>query len=58
VYEQPNPFGIRRLLQRAYEGAGISLSNVDYLETHATGTHVGDLLELEVGCHPLYNHFQ
>lgn len=51
VYEQPNAYGIRRLMHHAYESCGISLDAVSYLECHATGTQVGDLIELEVG-HP------
>lgn len=49
VYEQPCPYGMREMFMRAYESAGLSLGRVSYLECHATGTAVGDIIEVQVG---------
>ncbi|MFI1100521.1 type I polyketide synthase [Streptomyces melanogenes] len=38
--------GQRQMLQLAYEHAGIAVSDVDYIETHGTGTRAGDPVEL------------
>ncbi|MFF1476313.1 type I polyketide synthase [Streptomyces sp. NPDC058301] len=38
--------GQRQMLQLAYEHAGIPVSDVDYIETHGTGTRAGDPVEL------------
>lgn len=48
VYEQPCPYGMRQMFLRAYENAGVPLKRVSYLECHATGTAVGDIIEVEV----------
>ncbi|HEX4782353.1 MAG TPA: SDR family NAD(P)-dependent oxidoreductase [Usitatibacter sp.] len=41
----PNADAQASLLGRAYERAGISPADIDYLEAHGTGTAVGDPLE-------------
>ncbi|WP_371649517.1 MULTISPECIES: type I polyketide synthase [unclassified Streptomyces] len=38
--------GQRQMLQLAYEHARIPVSDVDYIETHGTGTRAGDPVEL------------
>jgi len=47
MYESPCVWGMKELMARAYEGAGLSPALVSYMECHATGTYVGDVLELE-----------
>lgn len=47
MYEAPCVFGMTKLMQRAYEGAGMDPSRTDYMEFHATGTKVGDKIELQ-----------
>ncbi|MGO3223862.1 MAG: SDR family NAD(P)-dependent oxidoreductase [Halomonas sp.] len=41
----PNPKAQVELMKRAYEQAGISPDEIDYLEAHGTGTAVGDPIE-------------
>ncbi|MFG6668721.1 type I polyketide synthase [Halomonas sp. HNIBRBA4712] len=41
----PNPSAQIALMKRAYEQAGISPDEIDYLEAHGTGTSVGDPIE-------------
>ncbi|MFP3343133.1 type I polyketide synthase [Halomonas sp. SIMBA_159] len=41
----PNPSAQTDLMRRAYEQAGISPDEIDYLEAHGTGTAVGDPIE-------------
>lgn len=41
----PNPSAQVDLMRRAYEQAGISPDEIDYLEAHGTGTAVGDPIE-------------
>jgi acyl transferase domain-containing protein len=48
VYEQPCPYGMRQMWTTAYDMADLSLSRLSYLECHATGTAVGDIIEVEV----------
>ena len=43
----PNAQGQARALQRAYQRAGWSINDVDFIEGHGTGTAVGDKTELE-----------
>jgi enediyne polyketide synthase len=43
----PSREGQAKALRRAYERAGYSLSHVDFIEGHGTGTPVGDRAELE-----------
>ncbi len=42
----PNPKGQRLAFERAYAAAGIPPQSVAYVECHATGTPVGDIVEL------------
>ena len=39
--------GQYRLLEKAYQQSGIDPCDVDYIETHGTGTRLGDPLEAE-----------
>jgi acyl transferase domain-containing protein/acyl carrier protein len=41
----PNPQAQEEMLRLAYERAGIAPSDVDYIETHGTGTLLGDPIE-------------
>ncbi|MGM0855845.1 MAG: type I polyketide synthase [Pseudomonadota bacterium] len=41
----PNPSAQTDLMRRAYQQAGITPDEVDYLEAHGTGTAVGDPIE-------------
>ncbi|RUR32199.1 SDR family NAD(P)-dependent oxidoreductase [Vreelandella andesensis] len=41
----PNPSAQIELMRRAYEQAGITPDEIDYLEAHGTGTAVGDPIE-------------
>lgn len=43
----PNPEAQRRLLVDAYERAGVDPARVSYIETHGTGTELGDPIEVE-----------
>ncbi|MYT33825.1 MULTISPECIES: type I polyketide synthase [unclassified Streptomyces] len=43
----PGVEGQRRVLERAYQDAGVDPATVDYVEAHGTGTAVGDPVELE-----------
>ncbi|MEH2270500.1 MAG: SDR family NAD(P)-dependent oxidoreductase [Nostoc sp.] len=43
----PSREGQAKALRRAYNRAGYSLNNVDFIEGHGTGTPVGDRVELE-----------
>ncbi|MEE8525578.1 MAG: beta-ketoacyl synthase N-terminal-like domain-containing protein, partial [Thermoanaerobaculia bacterium] len=43
----PSPDGQERALRQAYEVAGLSPADVSLIECHATGTQVGDAIELE-----------
>lgn len=43
----PNPEAQAELLYRAYSQAGIDPSTVSYIETHGTGTALGDPIETE-----------
>jgi len=42
----PNPRGQVTCFERAYENAGVDPSTIDYIECHATGTPLGDKVEL------------
>ncbi len=42
----PNPKGQVACFERAYEDAGVDPHSVDYIECHATGTPLGDKVEL------------
>lgn len=41
----PNPQGQEALLRQTYAKAGVSPANIDYIETHGTGTPLGDPIE-------------
>jgi polyketide synthase PksN len=43
----PNPRAQAELLKRAYADAGIDPTTVSYVETHGTGTALGDPIEIE-----------
>ncbi len=43
----PNPAAQAELLRRAYADAGIDPATVGYVETHGTGTPLGDPIEVE-----------
>lgn len=47
VYEQPCPQGMRQMFIRAYSSAGIPFRRLNYMECHATGTAVGDVIEVD-----------
>ena len=47
MYESPCVWGMKELMTRAYEAEGLSPGLVSYMECHATGTYVGDVLELQ-----------
>jgi len=42
----PSCDGQIRAMKLAYQQAGLQLTDIDYLECHATGTHLGDQVEL------------
>jgi 3-oxoacyl-(acyl-carrier-protein) synthase len=48
VYEQPCARGMREMFIRAYTTAGIPFRRLSYMECHATGTAVGDVIEIDV----------
>ncbi|MFE9303277.1 beta-ketoacyl synthase N-terminal-like domain-containing protein [Streptomyces sp. NPDC006856] len=45
-FTAPGPLGQRAVIRAAVEASGIPASHVGYVETHGTGTAVGDPLEL------------
>lgn len=47
VYESPNAFGMAEMIRLCHEKAGLPLEAIQYVEAHATGTQVGDRIELE-----------
>ncbi len=47
VYESPNVAGMAEMIRLCHDQAGLPLEKVQYVEAHATGTKVGDLVELE-----------
>lgn len=42
----PNALAQAQLVEQAYENAGIAPSSVSYIETHGTGTRLGDPVEI------------
>lgn len=46
-FTAPNPKAQAALLAQAYRQAGIAPDRVGYIETHGTGTHLGDPIEIE-----------
>ncbi|WP_033894806.1 hybrid non-ribosomal peptide synthetase/type I polyketide synthase [Streptomyces anulatus] len=47
----PNPLRQREAITRAYEAAGVDPASVTYVESHGTGTAVGDPIELRSLAH-------
>ena len=47
VFEAPNASGISEMIKLCHEQIGLPFSAIKYFEAHATGTVVGDLVELE-----------
>lgn len=47
IYEAPNKHGISEMIRLCHKQIDLPLESVKYLEAHATGTAVGDLIELE-----------
>ncbi|MCD5329205.1 beta-ketoacyl synthase N-terminal-like domain-containing protein [Chromobacterium piscinae] len=43
----PNPKAQAALLESVYKRAGIDINTVNYIETHGTGTELGDAVEIE-----------
>ncbi|WP_434739716.1 SDR family NAD(P)-dependent oxidoreductase [Micromonospora sp. SH-82] len=43
----PNPQAQAQVVARAYRAAGVDPSQVSYVETHGTGTRLGDPIEIE-----------
>jgi acyl transferase domain-containing protein len=43
----PNPQAQSALLQKAYQDAGVSPSQIQYIEAHGTGTKLGDPMEMK-----------
>lgn len=42
----PNGLSQQRVLEKALQDAGVSPSEISYIEAHGTGTHLGDPMEL------------
>ncbi|MGY0063724.1 beta-ketoacyl synthase N-terminal-like domain-containing protein [Streptomyces sp. LZ34] len=51
----PNGRAQKAVLTRALENAGVAPEDVDYLETHGTGTLLGDPIEIDA-IHQVYGH--
>ena len=47
VYEAPNVAGMVEMIRLCHEQVGLPLEKILYVEAHATGTKVGDLIELQ-----------
>ncbi|MFJ4649943.1 KasA/KasB family beta-ketoacyl-ACP synthase [Nocardia sp. NPDC088792] len=57
VAPDPEGLGCARAMRRAIETAGVSRSEIDHVNAHATGTSIGDLSEAKgiaaaIGTHP------
>lgn len=52
-YTTPNPKAQQRVIQKALNNAGLTPQNLDYVEMHATGTELGDPMELQALTHVL-----
>lgn len=60
-FTAPNPIMQAELIERAYKSAGIRPDYVSYIETHGTGTKLGDPIEinaLKEGFERLYTEFK
>lgn len=42
----PNPFAQKELLKAVYKKAGVTADTISYIETHGTGTPLGDPIEI------------
>ncbi|KTC79099.1 hypothetical protein Lche_1119 [Legionella cherrii] len=52
-YTTPNPKAQQKVIQKALANAGLTPQNLDYVEMHATGTELGDPMELQALTHVL-----
>jgi acyl transferase domain-containing protein/acyl carrier protein len=50
----PNPVAQTEVIQKAWENAGIDPETITYIETHGTGTNLGDPIEIK----GIYNAFK
>ena len=46
-FTAPNPLAQEDVIRKALTLSGITINDVDYIETHGTGTKIGDPVELE-----------
>ena len=46
-YTTPNPHAQQKVIQKALANAGLVAKNLEYVEMHATGTELGDPMELK-----------
>lgn len=46
TFTSPNPEAQKNVIKSAYEKANIPVSSVSYIETHGTGTAIGDPIEI------------
>ena len=46
----PNGKAEQRVIEKAIENAKVSVDDIDYIETHGTGTVLGDLIESQALC--------
>ncbi|MGC9779110.1 MAG: acyltransferase domain-containing protein [Candidatus Heimdallarchaeota archaeon] len=44
----PNPIGQKLAIERALDQAGLTFSDIQYVEAHGTSTTVGDVIEMQV----------
>ncbi|HHF0523959.1 TPA: SDR family NAD(P)-dependent oxidoreductase [Legionella anisa] len=52
-YTTPNPKAQQKVIQKALDNAGLTAQHLDYVEMHATGTELGDPMELQALTHVL-----
>ncbi|WP_454785534.1 beta-ketoacyl synthase N-terminal-like domain-containing protein [Legionella sp. WA2024007413] len=52
-YTTPNPKAQQKVIQKALANAGLTAQHLDYVEMHATGTELGDPMELQALTHVL-----
>ncbi|PWY57649.1 hypothetical protein DGG96_00710 [Legionella qingyii] len=50
-YTTPNPKAQQKVIQKALADAGLTAQHLDYVEMHATGTELGDPMELQALTH-------
>lgn len=46
-YTAPSPIGQSKVIAKALDSAGLSPNDIDYIETHGTGTKLGDPIEIQ-----------